>query len=331
MDTLIARFSEQLREAVDIGLSAKVSQPQHEVRNILITGLGGSGIGGNFVQSLVRHKIDIPYVVSKRYDVPSFCNKHTLAVVSSYSGNTEETLQALGQLESQGAHIVCVSSNGQLQKIAREKNYDFIKLPDDWPSPRACLGYSFVQQLAVLYHLGYIEKSWLEQIQTSADRLDAWREDIKQKASHIAQMMYGKTPVIYIEDRLEPVALRFRQQINENSKMLCWHHVIPEMNHNELVGWKDQRDDLAIVFFRDRDEFPRNSVRLDINKEIIANLTNTTIEIFAKGDNVIEKMMYLVHLGDWVTVYLAHMRKMDAVEVDVIDYLKGELKKVPLA
>jgi len=212
--------------------------------------------------------------------------------------------------------------------MAKENNLDFIQLPDNWPSPRACLGFSLTQQLFILYKLGIIKNTAMEQVKAAAELLTTELPDIQQKAKMIAQFLNGKTPIIYTTDRMEAVAVRFRQQINENAKMLCWHHVIPEMNHNELVGWRTENQDLAVVFFRNKDDFPRNAVRMDINKDIINNYTSSIIEVYSKGASLIEKSLYFVHLGDWVSVYLAELRGVDPVEIKVIDFLKSELGKV---
>ena len=119
-----------------------------------------------------------------------------------------------------------------------------------------------------------------------------------------------------------------QQQINENAKLLCWHHVIPEMNHNELVGWRDERSDLAVLWLRSKDDYQRTSIRMDINKEITDKLTKGSFEIWSKGKSFAEKAFYLVHLGDWLSWYLSEERGVDPVEIKVIDYLKSELAKV---
>jgi glucose/mannose-6-phosphate isomerase len=127
---------------------------------------------------------------------------------------------------------------------------------------------------------------------------------------------------------MEPVAVRLRQQINENSKALCWHHVVPEMNHNELVGWTEKNENLAVLYLRNDDDYSRNVVRMDINKKIIGQYAGDIIEVYSKGESLAEKALYLVHLGDWISWYLAELRGVDALEVNVIDFLKGELAKV---
>ena len=151
---------------------------------------------------------------------------------------------------------------------------------------------------------------------------------IQKSARKIAGFLAGKTPVIYVADQMESVAVRWRQQINENAKMLCWHHALPEMNHNELVGWRDQRPDVAVIWLRNRDDFQRTAIRMDINKDIVEHYTQTSIEVWSKGKSLIEKAFYLVHLGDWMSFYLSELHQVDATEIKVIDFLKAELAKV---
>ena len=328
MDQLIARFMDQLEEALTIGANANISPLEKPVNHVFVAGMGGSGIGADFVSTFIAGEAGIPYLVGKSYDIPEYINENSLCFVSSYSGNTEETLSGLQQMKATGARIICIASGGKVIAEAEEHGFDYVKVPDTWPSPRACLGYSLVAQLSILNKLGIIGASALDQIRSSIDLLRNEAADIKQRAENIANFLHGKTPVIYGTDFLAPVCVRFRQQVNENAKALCWHHIVPEMNHNELVGWRDKRQDLAVVYFRSNDDHPRNKVRIDINKEIIGNYTDTIIEMYAKGNSQIEQSMYLVHLGDWISWYLSQLRGMDSVEVKVIDYLKGELAKV---
>lgn len=327
MDQLIERFAEQLREAVEIGKNAKISRPQHAINKVYVAGLGGSGIGGDFAAEFVKNKCKVPVLTGKGYDVPAYVDKNTLVVTSSYSGNTEETLSAFDQLMKTGAKVVVLSSGGRLIELAKEHQLDFIQVPGDWPSPRACLGYSMVQQMFILHYCGLIDDSFISDLIAAADLVDREDADVRTRARQIAGILNEKTPVIYIADSMEAVAIRLRQQINENSKMLCWHNVIPEMNHNELVGWRDQRKDVAVLMLRNRTDHPRVQMRMDINKEIITEYTDTMIEVYSKGSSFIQRAIYLVYLGDWISFYLADLRNMDSIEVKVIDFLKGELAK----
>lgn len=328
MDQLIERFPAQLAEALAIGKAAEITKPVNEINKIYVAGIGGSGIGGDFVSELVADECKVPYLVGKGYSIPAYIDGNTLAIISSYSGNTEETLSAFEHILKTGAKVICVASGGKIIAKAKELGLDYIQVPDNWPSPRACLGYSLVQQLCILEKLGFISDATTRGIKTSIDILKYDMDSIRAEAKVIAQKLYGKTPIIYTTDRMESVAVRLRQQINENAKLLCWHNVIPEMNHNELVGWKDHRKDVAVLFMRNKDDFKRNAVRVDINKVIVSKLSDTVVETFSKGKTLAEKMMYFVHLGDWVSWYMSELHGVDSIEVDVIDYLKGELAKV---
>ena len=319
---------DQLDEALEIGRQATLRPVTEDIHNIYVAGLGGSGIGGDFVSSFIQDELKVPFIVRKGYSVPAFVGPNTLAIASSYSGNTEETLIAYDQMKAQGARIICIASGGKIIEKAKADGFDYVQVPSDWPSPRACLGYSLTAQLWVLHHLGFISKRAIDAVTSSVSLLRSESDHIKKYAEEIAAQLHHKIPVIYIEDRMEPVAVRLRQQINENSKALCWHHVVPEMNHNELVGWREKNDDLLVVYLRNEDDYSRNAVRMDINKEIISQYASGIIDIYSKGSNMIERSLYLVHLGDWVSWYLAELRGVDALEVKVIDFLKGELSKV---
>lgn len=328
MDTLIERFPAQLFEALEIGQNSTITQHNKTITKVYVAGLGGSGIGANFVQEFIQDECRVPFLVGKGYHIPAYVDENTLCIVSSYSGNTEETLHAFEQIKTSGAKIVCLSSGGKLIAQAQENGYDYIKLPDDWPSPRACLGYSMTQQLFVLNKLGLISTISIDQVKKGAELIKFDMEEIKVEAKKIAQFFNNKIPIIYTTDRMSAVAVRLRQQINENAKMLCWHHVIPEMNHNEVLGWGIKNEDFAVLYFRNHDDFKRNKVRIDINKKIISNYTSSIMEIYSKGNSLIEKAVYFIHLGDWVSWYLSELRGVDAVEIDVINYLKSELAKV---
>jgi glucose/mannose-6-phosphate isomerase len=328
MIELVERFPAQLTEALEIGRNATLNKHTTAIRNVFVSGLGGSGIGANFTYEFVREELKVPFTVSKGYDIPKWVGKNTLAIVSSYSGNTEETLSAFELLLKTGAKIVCIASGGKVIAKAKELGLDYIQVPANWPSPRACLGFSFVSQLAVLNKLKLISSKTIKQMEAAVKFLEKEQPRLRKMGEKLATDLHGKIPVIYTTDRMESVAVRFRQQVNENGKALCWHHVIPEMNHNELVGWREKNDKLAVVYFRNNDDFSRNAMRIDINKGIISEYTPNIIELWSKGKNFIEKSLYFVFLGDFATCFLCDLRGFDSIEVKVIDYLKSELAKV---
>lgn len=326
MKNLVSNFTNQLREALQIGAAAKLTEGSRSFSNIVVTGLGGSGIGGTILSDVVAQEVKIPMLVNKDYFLPAFVDERTLLIVCSYSGNTEETLMALEEGERRKAKIVCVSSGGRMLELAAAKSYDHIRIPGGLP-PRACLGYSLPQLFFVLHHFALIGNHFLAEFQRAIALLDEQEQQVLKTAHEVASKLLGKIPVIYSVAGYEGVAVRFRQQINENSKELCWHHVVPEMNHNELVGWKNNNDKLAVVIFRNEDDFERSQTRLEINKAVIAKCTNTIIELHAMGSTRLERALYDIHLGDWITVFIAELKNIDPVEVKVIDFLKGELSK----
>jgi len=324
MKELIAAFPGQLEEALRIGQSYSFTAPAETPSSVVLTGLGGSGIGGSIVQNYVFDKLKVPFTVNKDYFLPAFVNASTLVIVCSYSGNTEETLAAMKQAIKAKARIVCITSGGEIAAIASKKGYDCIMLPGGMP-PRACIGYSLVQVLFALKHFGLLKTKFAAEINAAIELITRDRKAIEKKAQGIAQKLVGKTPIIYAAQDYEGLAIRVRQQINENSKMLAWHGAIPEMNHNELVGWRDKDDSRAVLLLRNEDDYERVQTRMDINKKIIRKYTPNIIEVYSKGASYWEKIFYFIHLTDWVSVYLADLHGVDATEVKVIDHLKGSL------
>lgn len=327
MEELIVRFTTQMRESLDIVQNYKFIAPKKtQFNNIILTGLGGSGIAGSIVQNYVFDKCKYPFIVNKDYFLPAFVNKDSLVIVSSYSGNTEETIAALQKAIKVKATIVCITSGGQIADTAKKKNIDCILLPSGMP-PRSCIGYSMLQVINVLEHFGCIKNVISNEVKPAVALLDAEEKDIRKKAKAIALKLNGKLPIIYSAADFEGMAVRFRQQLNENSKILCWHHAIPEMNHNELVGWTTKDPNKVVVILRNQDDYERVQMRMEINKKIFKQYTPNLIEIYSKGNSYFERIFYFIHLTDYISTELAKLREVDATEVKVIDFLKGSLAK----
>ncbi len=327
MKELIQDFTSHLEDALRIGKSTVLAAPEKEIRSILICGLGGSGIGGTIISQLLASEARIPIVVNKDYSIPSFVNENTLVVACSYSGNTEETISMLQEASSKTEEICLISSGGQFFEMAKEKNYNFVKIPSGHP-PRAAFGLSFPQLYYVLSFYNIIDDSYLLEFNNSIRLINQEENAIQENAKSIAQSLDGKIPVIYSESTFEGVAIRFRQQLNENSKLLAWHAVIPEMNHNELVGWRTKNNNLAAVFIESSKSYYRNKERAAFSEGVVSEYTNTIVKLSAKGNSILEEALYLVHLGDWVSFYLSEIRSVDAVEIAVINKLKGMLSEL---
>lgn len=327
MKSLVGIFTKQLEEAMEIGANASLNPCGKKIANVVITGLGGSGIGGKIVSQLVADNCIVPITINNTYDLPGFVNKETLVIASSFSGNTEETLYAVEEAQKKGAEIAMITSGGKFLELAVSNGYNHIVLPDG-KSPRAMLTYSLTQQFFLLNHYGLITDEFKKEIPAAIALLNTNLDGIKSEAESVAKKIKDKTAVIYSEAKYEGVAIRFRQQLNENAKVLCWHHVLPEMNHNELVGWAGGKNEYAVVVFRNEDDFYRTQKRLDITKEVASAKTKTYIEINSKGTSRIQRSIYLILMGDWISVYLAELNQVDPIEVRVIDRLKSELSRI---
>lgn len=326
MKELVEGFTTQLKEALMIAQAMKVDTRSGSFKQVLISGLGGSGISASIMQNFCHNGLNVPLVVNKDYDIPGFTGPDTLVIISSYSGNTEETLSALNQAIKKKARVVCITSGGKVLEIANKKGLDCVLLPAGLP-PRACIGYGLVQLMAILERFGLTRQPWQKDITSITKLLETKQRSIRNRAAFLARQLIDTIPVIYSSASYEGVAVRFRQQINENGKMLCWHHVIPEMNHNELVGWRKREDNLTVVFLRTEDESDRIQLRMHFTKKLAEKYTRRVFEIVAEGKSYWERAFYLIHFADWVSVYLAEYRGIDAREVRIINDLKFELEK----
>lgn len=326
MRKFVEAFPEQMEEAIKIGRKAVFTAYKNEIREVLVTGLGGSGIGGTILSQLVAQECNVPILVNKDYDLPNFVGEHTLVIVSSYSGNTEETINACHQAIAKGAMIAAITTGGTIGKIASENKYNQINVPTGYP-PRAAFAFSITQLFFVLKNVGLISSAFEGQLESAIALLRAENSNLLKESTRISDVLFGKLPIIYSDPTSEGVAIRFRQQINENSKMLCWHHVFPEMNHNELVGWTTNNDDLAVVFFKNETDNARTAKRMELCEPIFKKHTSHVATITSKGNSAIERAFYMIHLGDLISVELAERKGIDSIEVNVINSLKDALSK----
>lgn len=330
----IYRLPEQCTEAMSIAAKLELPADYADFTHILVTGLGGSAIGGDLLRVFVSERAGIPVIVNRDYTLPNFVGPTTLLFATSFSGNTEETISAYEQAAAKGAKIVVITTGGKLKDLAARDGVPIVNIPGGI-SPRAATGYLFLPALAALQHLGLIPDVRQEVAET-VDLLKEMREVLKAEnpadknpAKALALKLYNHIPVIYgSTGTTEVVATRWKGQINENAKAAAYWNVFPEMNHNEIVGFEAPAHllkNLSVVILRDRDDHPRVQKRMEISKGILSPAVSEISEVFAQGTSPLARTFSLTFTGDWVSVYLAVLYGIDPTPVKMIDYLKKKL------
>lgn len=334
MRSLLVEFPEQIAEAVRIGNKARLPSKGAAIQNIVVTGLGGSAIGGDLLRSFVAEELRVPFVVNRHYVLPQFVGPKSLVIVSSYSGGTEETIAAHLDAKKRKAITLCISSGGETERLAKKFHQPLIKIPKGYP-PRTALAFSFFPSLIALSRLKLIsskEKDIKETIALLKKKSKEYSSlGNKNAAMNLAKQLYTKLPIVYsAADKFDSVNVRWRGQIAENAKVLAFGNVLPEMNHNEIVGWKvlqRQMSEMAVIFLRDKNEHPRIKERMNITMGIVREFSNKIIEVKSEGNSLLARTFSLIYLGDWTSYYLALLNGVDPTPVRIIDYLKWELTK----
>lgn len=335
---LISGLPDQCRHAYDIGKKTAILKPNSRIENIVFAGLGGSAIGADIVRVYLRNEIKVPVVVCRNYKLPDFVGKNTLLFCASYSGNTEETLSSFEDGLKRGAGIVTMGSGGKLKEGSLKNSFNHIDIPSGFP-PRTAVGYMSVTVLAILTKMGFIEDKEKEVTQLCSALSDLRDKEVgidvatsKNISKQLATKLRNKYCVIYgTSDTSEAVAIRWRGQIAENSKTLSSSHVLPEMNHNEIVGWEFPKDvlrEIKVIMFRDKNDHPRTQKRIDVSKAIIKKSGAEVIELERKDSSVLARLFSLIYIGDFVSFYLAILNDINPTPVKQVDYLKGKLSKI---
>lgn len=300
--------------------------------NIVLGGLGGSAIGGDLVRSYLGNDLAIPFEIVRGYDLPASARNNTLVIISSYSGNTEESLSLFDQALARGLRPVCITAGGKLLEQARTLNLTTVTLPAGF-QPRAALAYSFASVLMVLESAGVTsgEEVKIQNAATLCAELASEYQNLSSDntALSLARDLVHSVPVIYSSDVLGTVNVRWRGQIHENAKHFAFGSVLPEMNHNEINGWQLPHDLIqhfsAIMLRSPKDEHPRVQKRFEVLTEILREKGVQVHSVEAAGDDRLSRMFSLIVLGDWVSFYLAMLTEVDPTPIPSIDRLKEAL------
>lgn len=333
----LADFPKQIKETIDIVNATSLSSV-FKVDAIVISGMGGSAISGDIVQSLFRDRLDIPIFVNRDYDLPKWTNKNTLVFSQSYSGNTEETLSTFKHAYQKKCKIIGISSGGKLQDYCEKREIPFIKIPSGFP-PRAATAYLLFSPLLALKKIGLlkntIELEMEEIIRLAEDVSGTNNKTVPENdnfSKQIARTIFNTIPQVYGWGIYTPIAKRWCTQFNENSKVIARYDVVSECNHNDIVGWSQNPEAskyFTCILFRDEKiESIYMAKRLNFMREFLEGVSANVIEVSVKGKKTLEKMIYAMYLGDFASCYLALLRNIDPNPVDVIVELKRALAEI---
>ena len=331
----IYNFSSQMKEAKSIGEGIILKNSYKGVQNIVLCGMGGSAIGGDLSRSLVKSSLNMPMFVNRNYSLPNWVNSNSLVIASSYSGNTEESLAAYHEAISKGATVIGITTGGKLASLLDDNNNDKVLIPAGL-QPRAAVAFSFIPLLYLLEKLKATNDKVLSELDVAIEKIQSIKDvygldDEKNPTYKLAKDIYKTIPVIYGENEsTATIALRWKGQFCENSKMLAYHNDLPEMNHNEIVGWQENPQllkKISLLWISDKSINSRNSLRIDASNNILTNIPFLQQKIEIDGPNFTERFIHLLHFGDWVSYWCALLHSTDPSPVEKIDKLKKILSE----
>jgi glucose/mannose-6-phosphate isomerase len=328
---LAARFPEQVAEAAEATSGVGGLPTAAEVDNVVVLGMGGSGTAGDVLAAVGGPFVPVPLVVAKGYGPPAFVGPGTLCFAVSFSGDAEETVEAAQAAAATGARMVVVTSGGTLAEQAAGWQAPLIRVPDDIPQPRAALGALAVPLIVVMEQVGLFPgaASWVE---AAVNQLEIRRNALLagDSAQRIARTIGPTIPLIIGAGPLGSVAAtRWKNQVNENAKAPAFAGAIPELCHNEVVGWGQHGDMTRQVFtlveLRHDEEHPQELRRFDLVRELMAEVTHDVIEVRAIGEGALAQLFDLSLVGDMVSLHMAAQAGIDPGPVPVLDAMKQAL------
>lgn len=296
-----------------------------KIKNIVYAGMGGSALAGDVIKELLYSVSSLPMEVVRGYSLPGYVSRETFVIISSFSGNTEETIECFKDAVRRKAKIIAVSSGGEVERMAKKSRSEHIKLPVDMP-PRTAFGmtlFSLLRKIEALTGSGALGSM----AEDAVSRMDAYQFDYST-AKSIAKLMKGRIPLFYTDSSFSSVGRRCANQVSENAKQFAHFNVIPEMNHNEIVGLempKNLRKNLMIFFISFVQEAERNKKREMITKSIADKAGFETLSIEFCDANPVYNVIDSMILFDLASYYLSVINRVDAVKIERINILKGRM------
>lgn len=302
------------------------------VNNIVLAGMGGSALAPEILKDWLAERLKLPFEIVRDYDLPGYINDHTLAIISSYSGNTEETLAALREAECMNCRIVIMTAGGKLLQIAQDKNYTLLKLPKV-SQPRLSVFAALKALACLVAKLGLSEGVDLErELLQTANFLNTEKAALSLDDNHdnlardIALKLQDRPGLIYAGPKLRSAGYKWKIDINENAKQMAFWNTYSELNHNEMQGWLlPEKKDLACLQLESSLDSERVTKRQLVMRQVLAKHGFEPIRIEARGRTHLEQLLYTVLLGDYVSAYLGILNGVDPTPVELVEKFKREL------
>ncbi len=331
----IIAFPDQMEAAWSIGeeFARSLTASRSKFERVVVAGMGGSAIGGDLAKSFLGDAAASPIVSCRDYSLPRSVARGALFIASSYSGNTAETLSAYDGAKGNAAAIIAITGGGELAARCQRDRVPCCLIPGGMP-PRAAIGLSLLPMLHVLRAAGaasFDDAEYREALATARDVGAEYAPSREaNRAAALARELHGKTPFVYAAPALlEGVARRWACQFNENSKTLAHFAFFPELNHNEIVGWEvgAQMAQTVILSLEDRDDHPGTRRHTEIGLTLMQPFAARVERIETPASGRLARMLAMMLLGDFASVYLAYLNGVDPTPVKKIDALKKELSR----
>lgn len=295
--------------------------------NIVFVGMWWSAMALWVMKSLLdRAKNTVPSQVIRSYTVPSWVDKHTLVICASYSGNTEETVAAMKDALAKWATMIAITSWWELEAFARSWGHVYATMPTGI-EPRAALPYSLGIQLRIMQSLWHIDDDVDALLWWFTEWCVVSNDTIDSQSKTIANKIFDRFPCVYSTSGYESLTLRTVQQLQENSRMLAHGHILPEHNHNELLWWQEGSDVVDVIWLLDPTMYERNAMRVELTKQVLDDRNIAQHTITLAGDTVLAKILTWIYQVDRLSYRTALERDVDPSGMELIEWLKGELKK----
>lgn len=331
---LVAAFPAQCEEAIQIGQKAAIGTAHGPFRMAVVAGMGGSAIAGDLLRCYLGGMIEIPLITVRNVQLPRAVGPGSLVLCSSYSGDTEEALALYEDARRKHARVIGLTTGGKLGESCSRDGVPWIRIPGGLP-PRAALAYSFIPMLSALWRLEVAPPRWSEleelpqRVRAAGERCAVEVPEQENIAKQLARNIQDRLVVIHASaDRLEAAAIRWKNQLNENAKVLAFHNLYPELDHNEVVGWTGGPDMAAgahVIVLRDPEDPAEVQRRIEVTSELILATGARVSQVWSGQGSPLARMFELIHLGDYVSVYLAALRRVDPTPVETINLIKERL------